>query len=226
MHALLRTTVGALALALGAAPFATAQDEGPAFAVTYIEVGPSEIADTVALLRERAAASRAAHGNLRYDVLQRSGRPNHFAIIDAWASQADRDADIAARYTRNFRNALEPLLYSPYDERPSTPIMGTAESGGPGQSYAVTHVDLIPTAFDEGMVYIEAFVRSSRMQPGAVDIGIMAQNNRRNHMTLFETWASAEQRIANTAAPHALEFRNELLPRMGALYDERIYHPL
>jgi quinol monooxygenase YgiN len=226
MHALLRTTVGVVALAIGVAQLATAQEEGPAFAVTYIEVAPSAIADTIALLRERAAASRAARGNLRYDVLQRSGRPNHFAIIDGWASQADRDADASARHTRNFREALEPLLYSPYDERPSTPIMGTAETGGPGQVYAITHVDLIPPAFEEGTAFVEAFVRSSRTQPGAVDIGIMAQNNRRNHMTLFETWASAEQRIANSTAPHAKRFRNELLPRMGALYDERLYHPL
>ena len=57
--------------------------------------------------------------------MQRSARPNHFAIIDAWDSQASRDANASARHTRSFRSALEPLLYSPYDERPSTPIMGT-----------------------------------------------------------------------------------------------------
>lgn len=224
MHAFLRIT--AAALAIGAAPLATAQDQGPAFAVTYIEVAPSATADTIALLREQAEASRGAAGNLRFQILQRSGRPNHFAIIDAWESQADRERNAAARHTRNFRRALEPLLYSPYDERPSTPIMGTGGAGGDGQVYAVTHVDIIPTGIEEGMALVENFVRTMRTQPGAVDIGIMGQNNRRNHMTLFETWASAEHRIANEAAPHAKRFRGELLSHMGALYDERLYHPL
>ncbi len=226
MHALLRVTAGALALALTVAPLAIAQEAGPAYAVTYIEVTPSAIADTVALLREQAEASRAADGNLRFRVMQRSARPNHFAIIDAWDSQASRDANASARHTRSFRSALEPLLYSPYDERPSTPIMGTGGAGGDGEVFAITHVDIIPTGIDEGMALVENFVRTMRTQPGAVDIGIMGQNNRRNHMTLFETWASAEHRIANAAAPHAKHFRNELLSHMGALYDERLYHPL
>ena len=226
MHALLKITIGALALSLGAAPLAIAQDDGPAFAVTYIEVTPSAMADAIALLREQAAASRAASGNIRYQILQRLGRPNHFAIIDAWDSAADREANSSARHTRSFRSSLEPLLYSPYDERPSTPIMGTGGAGGDGQVYAVTHVDIIPTGIEEGMALVENFVRTMRTQPGAVDIGIMGQNNRRNHMTLFETWASAEHRIANAAAPHAKHFRGELLSHMGALYDERLYHPL
>lgn len=226
MQNLLKLATGALVLATSVAPTVHAQEDGPAFAVTYIEVTPSSTERTVELLREQARASQAEAGNLRYQILQRTGRPNHFAILDAWESQAARDKSVAAGHTRTFRTALEPLLYSPYDERPSTPVMGTAGAGGEGEVYAITHVDLIPTGLEEGTVLIKAFVDASRREPGAVDIGIMPQNSRRNHFTLFEVWSSAEHRIAHASTAHARRFRNELLTRSGSVYDERLYRRL
>jgi len=226
MHAVLKLSVGVLALVIGSTPTTYAQEDSRAFAVAYIEVNPSATTRAVELLREQATASRAANGNLRYQILQRIGRPNHFAIIEGWASASAREANASARHTRRFRDGLEPLLYSPYDERPSAPIMGTASAGGDGEVYAVTHVDLIPTGLENGTALVQAMVEAERSQLGAIDIGIMVQNNRRNHFTLFETWASAEHRIANEAAPHKLHFRNELHALSGALYDERLYRRL
>ncbi|HSG63962.1 MAG TPA: putative quinol monooxygenase, partial [Gammaproteobacteria bacterium] len=189
--------LAAMMLAAAALPTAHAQQEGPVFAVTYIEVTPSSTETAIRLLRDQARASSAEAGNLRYQILQRIGRPNHFAIIDAWESQPARDRSIATEHTRSFRGGLEPLLYSPYDERPSTPIMDTAARGGEGEVYAVTHVDIIPTALEEGTALLDTLVRASRKEAGAVDFGVIAQNNRRNHMTLFEVWASAEQQSAH-----------------------------
>ena len=226
MNDLLKPVLAALALAAAAVPTVQAQEGGLAFAVAYIEVTPSSTEAAVRLLRDQARASRADAGNVRYQILQRIGRPNHFAIIDAWESQAARDRSVASEHSRAFRGALEPLLYSPYDERPSTPIMGTSGAGGDGAVYAITHVDIIPTGLEEGMSLVEALVKASREEAGAVDIGIMTQNNRRNHLTLFETWSSAEQQIAHISAAHTRHFRGELLTRSGALYDERLYRRL
>ena len=226
MKELLKVVTTVLVLATGAASAVRAQEGGLAFAVTYIEVAPSSIERTITLLREQATASRSDAGNIRYQILQRTGRPNHFAILDAWDSQAARDRSVVSEHTKAFRAALEPLLYSPYDERPSTPIMGTAGAGGEGDVYVLTHVDIIPTAVDEGRGLVEALVRASRDEPGAVDIGVMEQNSRRNHLTLFEVWSSAEYRIAHASSSHAREFRAGLLSRSGSLYDERLYRRL
>ena len=221
-----KLVLSALALTLALGQNVWAQGEGPAFAVTYIEVTPSSTERTIALLRAQAQASRAADGNLRFQIMQRLGRPNHFAILDAWESQAARDRNTDAAHTRTFRSSLEPLLYSPYDERPSYGIMGTSATGDDGPIYAVTHVDFIPTALEEGLAILEEFVTASREAQGAIDIGIITQNNRRNHMTQFEIWESAEHRIAHVASAQARRFRTEAYPRIGALYDERIYRGL
>jgi quinol monooxygenase YgiN len=222
----LKLVLSLLALATGMVQPALAQDDASVFAVTYIEVTPSATERAASLLGSLAQSSRTEAGNLRFQVLQRTGRPNHFAILDAWSDQASRDRHAAASHTRSFRDTLAPLLYSPYDERPSTPIMATSGAGGEGEVYVITHVDIIPTALEEGTALVDALVRASRQDPGAVDIGVIAQNNRRNHMTLFEVWTSAEHRIAHASTQHAMHFRDELLSRSGSLYDERIYRRL
>ncbi|NIW24149.1 MAG: hypothetical protein GWN29_06040 [Gammaproteobacteria bacterium] len=222
----LKLVLSALALTVALTQAVWAQDNGPAFAVTYIEVTPSSTEQTVNLLRTQAAASRAAAGNLRFQIMQRVGRPYHFVILDAWESQEARDNNLAAAHTQTFRSSLESLLYSPYDERPSYGILGTSATGDDGQIYAITHVDFIPPALEEGLAVLEEFVTASREAPGAIDIGIITQNNRRNHMTQFEAWASAEHRIAHVASSQARHFRAEVYPRAGALYDERIYRGL
>lgn len=203
-----------------------AQEDGPAFAVSYIEVTPSSTERTIELLRAQAQASRTAAGNQRFQILQRIGRPYHFVILDAWDSQAARDRNAAAAHTQEFRGALEPLLYSPYDERPSNAVMGTSAAGGDGQVYTVTHVDFAPPALEEGLEFVDAYLTASRQALGAIDIGVIVQNNRRNHMTLFETWASAEHRVAHAASEAALHYRSGIHPGMGALYDERVYRGL
>ena len=222
----LKLVLSALALTVALAQAVWAQGAGPAFAVTYIEVTPSSTEQTIDLLRRQAEASRAAAGNLRFQIMQRVGRPYHFVILDAWESQEARDGNIAAAHTQTFRSSLESLLYSPYDERPSYGFMGTSATGDDGQIYAITHVDFIPPALDDGLAVLEEYVTATREAQGAIDVGIITQNNRRNHMTQFEVWASAGHRISHAASTPARQFRTEAFPAIGALYDERIYRAL
>jgi quinol monooxygenase YgiN len=221
-----KLVLGLLPLLFGAMSNAVAQDDAAVFAITYIEVTPSSTERAIDLLRTLEEAGRTERGNLRFQILQRTGRPNHFAILDAWSDQESRDRYVAASHARTFRETLAPMLYSPYDERPSTPIMGTGAAGAEGAVYVVTHVDIVPTALEEGTVLVDTLVGASRQDPGAVDIGVIAQNSRRNHMTLFEVWASEDDRVAHASAQHSMHFREQLLSRSGSLYDERIYRRL
>lgn len=215
-----------LALTFGMMQVICAQDNTPVFAVTYIEIKPSSTERAVSLLKTHAEASQAEAGNLRFQILQRTGRANHFAILDAWENQQAQDDHAAASHTRTFRDSLDPLLYSPYDERRSTPIMGTSGTGGEGEVYVLTHVDNIGSGLEEGTVLLETLVTASRQEAGAVEIGVIVQNSRRNHRTLFEIWSSAASQEHHASSEQTIHIRNEMLSRLGSPYDERLYHRL
>jgi quinol monooxygenase YgiN len=219
-----RSVLIVLLLAFAMAPLANAQKDSAAFAVAYIEVNPASIEQAKALLQEHAEESRARDGNLRFQLLQRIGRPNHFAILDAWQNQQLQDEHTAA--SKGFRNMLEAMLYSPYDERKSFPALGTSAAGNDGEVYVLTHVDFAPPALEQGLVVVEALINASRQEAGASEIGLIVQNSRKNHMTLFEIWSSVAAHEIHITSDHTMRARGDLQPLIGALYDERLYRQL
>jgi quinol monooxygenase YgiN len=68
-------------------------------------------------LRRLAEESRAEPGCLEFTILQHAQRANHFTIVEAWRTRAARDRHAAAKHTRDYRDALQPLIGSPLDER-------------------------------------------------------------------------------------------------------------
>ncbi len=216
-----RSVFTLLILAFAMTQFSYAQDDSPVFAVAYIEVTPSSTEQAMSLLKAHAEESRAQDGNLRFQVLRRIGRPNHFAILDAWESNQLQDEHAAA--TKGFRDELDAMLYSPYDERRSTPTLGTLAAGDDGEVYVLTHVDIAPRGVEQGLEVLEALITASRQEAGAKDIGLIVQDNRQNHMTLFEVWSNAATHEAHITSAHAMRARDELQARIGSLYDERLY---
>jgi quinol monooxygenase YgiN len=100
--------------------FAVGPGQGTASAasvlvVTHVDVAPP--GDPTPLLRQLVADSRAEPGCLGFDVLQHAARANHFTIVEAWRDQQARDVHAAAAHTRRYRDALQPLIGSPLDER-------------------------------------------------------------------------------------------------------------
>ena len=84
--------------------------------VSHVDTaGPQ--ADGPGLLRRLAETSRKDEGNLRFDVLQGATRANHFTIVETWQSQRELDAHAAAAHTKQFRDAIQPVLGSPLDAR-------------------------------------------------------------------------------------------------------------
>lgn len=205
-------------------PAACAQDDSAAFSVAYIEVRPSMTKQAVALLQAHAIQSREQEGNLRFQLLQRTGRPNHFAILDAWESRQHQDTHAAA--TKAFREELDVMLYSPYDERKSFPAFATSAAGDDGEVYVLTHIDFAPPALEPGLDVVEALIVASRQEVGAREIGLIVQDGRRNHMTLVEVWSSAAAHEAHIASATTMRARNEMQALIGALYDERLYRRL
>ncbi len=99
-----------LALTFATTQVVNGQDQESVFAIAYIEIKPSSASLAEDLLRTYAAESRAESGNLRFQILQRVGRPNHFAILDAWETLQAQDDHSAAAHTKTFRDGLETLL--------------------------------------------------------------------------------------------------------------------
>jgi quinol monooxygenase YgiN len=91
---------------------------GTVSAVTHVDVPPPSKDATEAWLKRAAEESRKDEGNLRYDVFQQTApRTNHFTVFEVWKDRNAFDSHETKLHTREFREALSPMLGAPYDER-------------------------------------------------------------------------------------------------------------
>ena len=221
--------LGLAILPFGIVPPANAADgAGPAYIVTYIEVLPTAANQVVGLIRQLGAASRKEGGNLRFEVLQRLHQPSHFAILEVWSNDAAQTAHASAAHTKDFRAKLQPLLRAPYDERPHTGLSVGDMTAGPadgakGALYAVTHVDVIPKAKDQGVELVKQLAEAGRKGKDNVRFEALTQSSRPNHMTVVEIWKDQNAADGHAVADHTKRFRDGLAPISGSLYDERLY---
>ena len=200
--------------------------EKPFFIVSYIEVAPAEVQTAADLLRKHSAASKRQAGNLRFEALQGTGRKNHFLLLEAWEDQAARNEHARSARTMAFRKELQPLLYSPYDERPHAGLVAADSSkvpaGGRSTVYVATHVDIIPPEqfppckrqVNEngpcGNALVEKLVADSRKHAGNMRFDALTQSNRPNHMTIVEMWRSAKDHNAHIVHADTRRFRDGL----------------
>jgi len=88
------------------------------FVLTHVDVPPQRKDETEVLLKRLAEESRKDEGNVRYDVFQQTApRTNHFTVFAAWKDRKAFDSYEVKPHTRQFREALGPMLGAPYDER-------------------------------------------------------------------------------------------------------------
>jgi quinol monooxygenase YgiN len=116
------TIVAALAatgIVIGICTPAGAQDpDERLYVVTHVDVlGPNGAAEAAKMLHEFAADSRKDEGSVRFEVLRDPNRLNHFTIVEVWRTRQDFETHLAAGHTRAFREKLQPMLGSPFDER-------------------------------------------------------------------------------------------------------------
>jgi quinol monooxygenase YgiN len=87
------------------------------YVLTHVDVFPTFKDQAIELVRTQAEAARKDDGNLRYDVVQWDGHPNHFTLIEVWRDRKAFDASVAAPHNKEFRGKLTPLEGALYDER-------------------------------------------------------------------------------------------------------------
>jgi len=189
--------------------------------ITYIEVAPGAEAKALAALKTLKTASAKDAGYQSMTVLQRNGQPNHFALIEHWKDNATREAHTKQPHTVAAREALQAIETAPYDERPHREL--SAGQNNPGAVIAVTHVDFVPTFRQQGEEMLQNFAFESRRMDGNGRFDVLTQASRPNHMTIVAVWSNPDTWKRHTAAAPTKEFRKELLPKSGSLYDERLY---
>lgn len=87
------------------------------YVVTHVDVTPNYTADTTKALHEFAAESKKDPGVVRFEVLQQDSRANHYTMVEVWQTRPAFEAHSAAEHTKRFREKLQPMLGSPFDER-------------------------------------------------------------------------------------------------------------
>lgn len=87
------------------------------YVLTHVDVFPAGKDQAASLVTQLAEANRKSPGNLLFDVLQVDGHPNHFTLVQGWASRKAFDDSLMAPSTREFRQKLTPLEGALYDER-------------------------------------------------------------------------------------------------------------
>jgi quinol monooxygenase YgiN len=182
----------------------------------------------MALLRQYRETSRKEEDNVRLEVLQQHGRPDHFVLLETWKDQKALDAHGMATHTAQWREKLQPLRLSPFDERLHKGLaLGSALAvHAAGATYVVTHADAVPSGKDEALVLLKQLAEISRNDDGNVRFEVLQQSSRQNHCTIVEIWQDQKALAAHVMAGHTRQFREKFQPLSGSLYDERLYTAL
>src|SRR5688572_8320569 len=97
---------------------APAPAPGPRFAVAYVEVMPSARNTLIKAVAAYREASRREDGYEQIELFAQPERQGHFIVIETWRDPQALTAHAAAPHVKQFRDSLEPIRVSGYDERP------------------------------------------------------------------------------------------------------------
>jgi quinol monooxygenase YgiN len=113
----MRYILTALIVLFSAVSFEASAQDNRLYVVTHIDLTPNYIADGTPLLKQFAADTQKDKGVVRFELLVDVSRKNHFTTVGVWANQAAFEAHLSASHTKQFREKLQPMLGSPFDER-------------------------------------------------------------------------------------------------------------
>jgi quinol monooxygenase YgiN len=78
---------------------------------------PNGTTTGVSLLKQFALDTTKEKGCVRFEIMQQDGRPNHLTLVGIWKDQQAFDEHDSTAYTKTFREKMQPLIGSPWDER-------------------------------------------------------------------------------------------------------------
>ena len=102
------------------AGWARAQESGARdriYAVTHVDIVPTDAAAGTKLVHQYVLESRKDKGAVRVEAYIQVSRINHLTLVEVWENRQALEAHEGAAHTKKFREQIDPLLGSPYDER-------------------------------------------------------------------------------------------------------------
>ncbi len=199
------------------------------YVATYFELQPRSAESAAMLVTKYVDVARRAPGNLRADPFREIGRPNRFVVIEEWSGEATFAVHEQAASTRTFREELELIERSPFDQRVNTAFeVDSRPIDLPRDAVlVVTHVDVPGNRREDTEQLLRSLAVASRAADGNVRYDVYQQlAPRTNHFTVFAAWRDAGALEADGLSQHWLRFRKSLAPMLGAPYDERLYQRL
>lgn len=208
-------------------------------AVTYIEVAPGAGRQRPAgdALKGYRDAVRKEPGNQRTDLLQQTGRPTHFVLLESWENKSAFDAHTSRSSAKElFQSPTSKAggqvfgltLAAPVDQRAFNSFSIATSASTDDALFVVTHVDTIPAqgpgAPDPGAL-LKQLADASRKEAGNLRFDVW-QSDRKNHFTIVEAWSNQRALDAHTSASHTLQYRMQLQPLAGSPLDERVFSAL
>ena len=215
--------------ALNCAAMANAQTADTArYAVAYVEVTPSGVAQATKSFHTYRQAAAGEAGFVAFDLFEQIGRAGHFVLVETWRDQAAFDAHQSAASLITLKDALQPIRVSGYDQRPykTLTVMPARGAAGRNAVVVVSHVDI----GGGGQVDVPAMLRklaeASRAEPGNLRFDVTQHTMRANHFTVVEVWADQQALDRHAAAAHTKQYRDDVQPVAGSPLDERVYRRL
>lgn len=92
--------------------------------------------------------------------------------------------------------------------------------------YVVSHVDIIPPETAAGTKLVQQYVVDTRKDKGLVRVEASSEVARGNHISIVEVWQNQKAFDEHVAAAHTRQFRQQIDPKLGSPYDERLHHSL
>jgi quinol monooxygenase YgiN len=195
------------------------------YAIAYVGVAGSAASQVVGAFKQYRDASRTQAGYVRFELFEQVGRPGQFVVAEAWRDQSAVDAHVNTPHAMRFRDTLQPLRSTGYDERPYKTFTVALATGtaGSGAIHVVTHLDTVGGPQAGGPDLVRKLAEASRREAGCVRFDVLQHAMRANHFTVIETWASQAAFDAHGAAPHTKQYREAVQPVTGSPLDERVY---
>jgi quinol monooxygenase YgiN len=82
-----------------------------------VDIIPPQAAAGTKLVEQYVVETRKDPGLVRIEAVDEIARTNHISIVEVWQDKKAFDEHVANAHTRQYRQQLDPMLGSPYDER-------------------------------------------------------------------------------------------------------------
>jgi quinol monooxygenase YgiN len=203
---------------------AQAPPDSTAYSVAYVDILPASRPAAIAAMKQYRDASRKDDGFQRIEFFEQAGRPAHFCLMETWANSRDFDTHAASAIAKDFRNKIDSMRLSDYDQRPyKTLSLGTAHNDRSRRSvFVITHVD-IGGQGTNATDLLRKLAETTRKEVGNLRFDVLQHAMRANHFTVIEEWQTAKTIETHAAATHTKEYRNSLGQIAGSPLDERLY---